>query len=79
MCYTFVITKIECLRMERKNKILQDIRTTLLQIYNIILNETITIGTSLEIWLIPEAIMIEKEPNNPKIDKLRVIDKIKVD
>ena len=80
LCITpLSLQKLNVFGWNKNNKILQDITTTLLQIHNIILNEAITIGTLLEIWLIPEAIMIKKEPNNPKIDKLRVIDKIKVD
>ena len=43
------------------------------------LKVAITISTSLVRWLTLEVIMIEIEPNTPKLDRLRVINKLELD
>ena len=45
----------------------------MLQTFNPILNTTIELGTPLTCWLSSIVIMIEKLPNTPRINKLRII------
>ena len=47
--------------------------------HNIILNASVTSEIPLNRWIIAEIMMIQKEQNNPKINKLRVLNKLEAD
>ena len=47
-----------------------------LHVHNTIINTSITSDTPLNRWTIADVIMIQKESNNSKINKLRVINKL---
>ena len=58
---------------------MKDLTLSILQVHNTILNTSVTSGIPLNRWIIVEVIMIQKEPNNPKIIKLRVLNKLEAD
>ena len=58
---------------------MKDLTLSILQVHNTILNNSITSGTSLNFWMIAEVMMIQLEPNNPKINKLRFLHKFEAD
>ena len=51
----------------------------MLQTFNTTINATIESGHPLKRWLSPIVIMIEKIPNTPRINKLRIINIYEVD
>ena len=72
----------KCLITSDGNKLytkLKDLTLSILQLHNIILNNSITSGTPLNCWMIIEVMMIQLEPNNPKINKLRFLHKFEAD
>ena len=61
------------------NPTMNDLTLSLLQVHNTILNASVTSGIPLNLWIIAEIMMIRKEPNNPKINKIRVLNKLEAD
>ena len=61
------------------NPTMNDLTLSLLQVHNTILNASVTSGIPLNLWIIAEIMMIQKEPNNPKINKIRVLNKLEAD
>ena len=51
----------------------------MLSIHNTMINEPLVIDTPLERWTISEVIMIPKDKDTPKINRLRVINKYEAD
>ena len=62
-----------------KNKIITHFNASTLQLHNTLINASISIGVPLVRWTTSEVIMIEKEKNNPRINRLRVINKYEAD
>ena len=62
-----------------KNKSITHFNVSMLQLHNTIINASISIGVPLTRWTTSEVIMIEKEKNNPRINRLRVINKYEAD
>ena len=62
-----------------KNQIITHFNASMLQLLNTIINASISIGVPLTRWTTSEVIMIEKEKNNPRINRLRVINKYEAD
>ena len=58
---------------------LKDFNTTMLAIHNIIINSATSTGIPLKRWTLSEVIMIQKELNNPRINRLRVLNKYEAD
>ena len=58
---------------------MKDITLSILQVHNTILNTSVISGIPLNRWIIAEVMMIQKEPNNPKINNLRVLNKLEAD
>ena len=52
---------------------------SIVQVDNKILNASVTSGILLNLWIITDVVMIQKEPNNPKINKVRVFNKFEAD
>ena len=61
------------------NTTMKDLTLSILQVHNTILNASVISGIPLNRWIIAEVMMIQKEPNNPKINKLRVLNKLEAD
>ena len=61
-----------------KNK-LNDFNTTKRNVHNTIINSDTTTGILLKRWTLLDVIILEREPNNPRINRLRVIKKYEVD
>ena len=61
------------------NPTMNDLTFSLLQVHTTILNASVTSGIPLNLWIIAEIMMIQKEPNNPKINKIRVLNKLEAD
>ena len=55
---------------------MEDLTLSILQVHNTTLNASVTSGIPLNRWIIAEVMMIQEEPNNPKINKLRVLHKL---
>ena len=51
----------------------------MLYIYNAIINSAKSTGISLKRWTLSQVIIIQKELNNPRINRLRVLNKHEVD
>ena len=62
-----------------QNPTMKALTLSILQVHNTILNASVTTGIPLNRWIITEVVMIQKEPNNPKINKLRVLNKLEAD
>ena len=58
---------------------MKDLTLSILQVHNTILNASVISGIPLNRWIIAEVMMIQKELNNPKINKLRVLNKLEAD
>ena len=58
---------------------MKDLTLSILQVHNTILNSSVTPGIPLNRWIMAEVMMIQKEPNNPKSNKLRVLNKVESD
>ena len=58
---------------------MKDLTLSILQVHNTILNASVTLGIPLNHWIIAEVVIIQKEPNNPKINKFRVLNKLEAD
>ena len=56
-----------------------DLTLTLFQVQNTIINAAIISNIPLNRWKFSLVIMIQKEPNDPMINKLRVINKLESD
>ena len=52
------------------NPTMIDLTLSILQVHNTILNTSVTSGIPLNRWIIADVMMIQKELNNPKINKL---------
>ena len=50
------------------NTTMEDLTVSILQVHNTILNASVISDIPLNRWIIVEVIMIQKEPNNPKIN-----------
>ena len=53
--------------------------TTMLSIHNTIINSATSTRIPLKCWTLSEVIMIQKELNNPRINRLRVLNKYEAD
>ena len=51
----------------------------MLAIHNTIINSATTTGIALKRWKLSEVIMIQKEIKNPRINRLRVLNKYETD
>ena len=51
----------------------------MLAIHNTIINSATTTGIALKRWKLSEVIMIQKEIKNPRINRLRVLNKYEAD
>ena len=61
---------------EQKSKYrLKYFNSTMLAIHNTIINLATSTGIPLNRWTLSEVIMIQKWPNNPRINRLRVVNK----
>ena len=58
---------------------MKDLTLFIFQVHNTILNAFVTSRAPLNHWIIVKVMMIKKEPNNPKINKLIVINKLEAD
>ena len=61
------------------DKTITHFNASMLQLHNTLINASISIGVPLTRWTTSEVIMIEKEKNNPRINRLRVINKYEAD
>ena len=61
------------------NPTMIDLTLSILQVHNTILNTSVTSEIPLNCWIIADVMMIQKEPNNPKINELRVLNKLEAD
>ena len=64
---------------QKSTEILKYFNTTMLYIYNAIINSAKSTGISLKRWTLSQVIIIQKELNNPRINRLRVLNKHEVD
>ena len=58
---------------------LKDFNTTMLVIHNIIMNSALSTDISLKVCTLSEVIMIQKDLNNLRINRLRILNKYEVD
>ena len=64
---------------KENNKIITHFNAFMLQLHNTLINASISTGVPLTRWTTSKVIMIEKEKNNPRIKRLRVINKYEAD
>ena len=62
-----------------KNEIITHFNASMLQPHNTLINASFSIGVPLRRWTTSEVIMIEKEKNSSRINRLRVINKSEAD
>ena len=64
---------------QKSKDILKGFNTTMLAIHNTIINSATSTGIPPKRWTRSEVIMIRKEINNPRINRLRVLNKYEAD
>ena len=61
------------------NTTMKDLTLSILQVHKTILNAFVASEIPLNRWIIAEIMMIQKESNKPKINKLRVLNNLETD